>query len=66
MAGGGARGGQGTQRRQGGVMGIATDSFQLPPSIRYSVILTDCLVEIHFAAGEEQKVIFGRGRQMFF
>ena len=27
-----------------GFMGIATDSFQLPPSIHYSVILANCLV----------------------
>ena len=56
-----------TMSAGGGAMGIATDSFQLPPSIRYSsVILADCSMEIHFAAGEEQEVVFGRGRQMFF
>jgi len=30
---------------RGGVMGIATDSFQLPPSIQYSVILANVQLE---------------------
>jgi hypothetical protein len=48
-------------------MGIATDSFQLPPSIL--CLLADCSVGMNslFAQErEEQEVVLGRGGEMFF